>query len=118
MDKLKVILVQVIIFALVGTVVLSAVWWFLNLPAEDEKLDEQAVAFRLQASAKVYYSRLNFYTGVCKDIGAQPPFSCNESDQAYAIEVFLNNAKYFCVDSTGFSGEISRTISKQTRCLE
>lgn len=37
--------------------------------------------------------------------------ACVSAGTDYAVEVLLNNAEYFCVDSTGFAGEVGTTAT-------
>lgn len=76
----------------------------------------QANAERLKASAQVYYSRLQFYDGVCGDIDPPRNFSCAESTSAYAISGRLSNGKHYCVDSSGFDGVVPWPVRDTPSC--
>lgn len=76
----------------------------------------QANAERLRASAQVYYSRLQFYEGVCEDIGTPRNFTCVETDTAYALSARLTSGKHYCVDSSGFSGIVPWPVRDVPSC--
>lgn len=76
----------------------------------------KANAERLKASAQVYYSRLQFYDGVCKDIGVPRNFSCAESAKAYALSGRLSDGKHYCVDSSGFDGVVPWPVRDMPSC--
>lgn len=95
---------------------------------------------QLRAEAEIYYVRTGTYSGLCLTdqnyITVQEEiqttifdhgllcskltgeFNCMDSDQAYAVSTKLQSIeanagqKYFCVDSTGFAGEVDKPITK------
>lgn len=70
----------------------------------------------LSKRAETYYSRLQYYTGVCKDIGVSTNFKCHDSETSYAIEAQLSNNSFYCVDSEDFLGVTKYSKRTATRC--
>jgi len=102
----------IVIVAAVGLLV----WWLFgkDLAINDTQL--RANLIRMQASAETYYSRLQFYDGMCSDIGIPPNFTCNETTDSFAIETRLSTGRYLCVDNSGFLGEIPRSKGGAVSC--
>ena len=106
-------LVLLLILAGAATVV---GWLVLGSNVDLTDAEKTAKLNRLVTSASIYYSRLNYYEGVCGDIGVPQGFACNESDNAYAVAVQLESGKYLCGDSTGFNGEITYSLGSSLVC--
>jgi len=72
-------------------------------------------------AAEIFYSANSFaYTDVCDEFTALTDAAeaqtgnapvCGSDADAYAVEVELRDASYFCVDSTGYSGAGDGTVS-------
>lgn len=77
---------------------------------------KKASVSRVQASAFSYYSRLQYYDGVCADVGTTDEMSCTDSPDAFAVEVPLSNGTYYCADSTRFSGVITESKQRAVVC--
>ena len=92
-------------------VLISGILYFL-LKNDSYISDEITITeiTRLQAAAKVYYSRTRSYDGVCSDIGVSADMVCNAGSEQYAIETALENGTFYCIDSSGFKG--IQTFSK------
>ncbi len=106
-----------VVLALVIIVVAALVGWFLlSLNTDTSEAQTKASLSRLEASAKVYFGRLNYYDGVCSDIGVPAAYRCHESSTAYAVEAPLPNGKYLCLDSTGFFGHTLLSKGEGTAC--
>lgn len=105
-----------LIFLLIAAAVGGAIWFLVVASPSFNAQDEQAQLKRMQVSAQLYRYRMTTYEGVCKDVGALGQFTCNETADAYAIEVWLESGKYFCVDSTEFAGEVYTSIGAATAC--
>ncbi len=113
------LLVVIAIIGILAAVVLAS----LN-DARDSGSDASAKTSmnNLRSQAEIFYNNTNFvYTGVCADTkvaglltaaGAQTgnTADCDSAATEYAAEIQLRNGNYFCVDSTGVSGE--RSASK------
>ena len=110
LNRLKILFFQLLILIAVAAVAVIAIWALLLSVPKDEPVAEIAEMTRLQTSAQLYFNRVRFYTGVCRDMGAKPPYNCNDSETAYAVEVPLPAGGYYCIDSTGYSDK--RVISK------
>jgi len=74
----------------------------------------QAKVVTTAASAKVYFGRLGFYDGVCKDISVVAPVQCKDSSDFFMIYAPLSETAFYCADSYGFSGEVERP--KEHKC--
>lgn len=109
---------RILFFVVTSLVVAGIIYGVLTFVDTDKGSDAavQANAERLKASAQVYYSRLQFYEGVCKDIGLPRNFSCAESESAYALSGRLTSGKYYCVDSSGFDGVVPWPVRDQPTC--
>jgi len=108
---MNVILVLILVLgvAVVGWIVVGT---DVNLNDADKRANLQ----RLVSSADLYYSRLNFYGGVCSDIGVLEGYGCSESEVAYAVETRLDSGWYYCGDSTGFIGDLPYSLNGSTVC--
>lgn len=111
---LRVLQVTLAIIIMVG--VILAGWWLLSLDTDTTETQINMTLTRLEASAKVYFNRLNYYDGVCTDIGVPDTFRCHESSNAYAIEAPLKDGKYLCLDSAGFFGHTLISKGEGTAC--
>ena len=102
----------------VGIVAVVGAGFFFLLHLSPSVSDETRFAQinRLNASARVYYGRVAFYTGVCSDIGVVEPYRCTESEESYALEVPLINGGYYCADSTGFLDRVQESVGDKTEC--
>ena len=107
-------IVRVAFFILAPLVVAGVIYILVSTVPEIEK-NEAAVKSkmeRLRASGQVYYSRLQFYDGVCDDIDPPRGFRCTERTNAYVVETKLENGEYYCIDSTGFSGRVPWSVGE------
>lgn len=116
------LLVVIAIIGILAAVVLGS----LN-DARDNANDASAKTSinNIRNQAEIFYSSNGFsYAGVCTDAGAgvdtlltaatnqgATNSNCDDAAGEFAAEVQLRSGNYFCVDSTGFSGEIG-TASK------
>ena len=100
MKKLSELVLVLVVIGAVG----FGLWYLLSKDLGGPEVDQLAVMKRLQASAQVYHSRLWSYDGICSDIGVPPEMTCEESDDAYVIQIVLDDGAYYCIDSTGFIG--------------
>ena len=107
---------QLIVFILIVGVAGAAAWWFLTRESTPSDTPLIAEMERLHASAQVYYSRLRFFDGVCSDIGVPDYVTCEESSDAYVLEVLLNNGEFYCADSTDFIGTKSTPRARALAC--
>lgn len=87
------------VISIVG--LLGATWVSANFTSIMEDQVKQAEMIRLQGAAKLYHRRLDTYDGVCKDIGVQINYSCNDSDSEFAASVESDKGTFYCVDGTG-----------------
>ena len=109
-------IVQVMLGAIIAVVALFAGWWLLSLNTDTSEAQIKAQMTRMEVSASVYYSRLQFYDGVCEDIGVPSGYNCHDSSQAYAIEVQLKSGRYMCLDSQGFFSQTLISKGEGTSC--
>ena len=91
-------------------------WLVLGSDVNLTDAEKTAKLNRLAASASIYYGRLNYYEGVCDDIGVPEGFTCNESGDAYALAVQLETGRYLCIDGQGFNAEIPYSLGNSTAC--
>ncbi|OGG85975.1 hypothetical protein A2392_03180 [Candidatus Kaiserbacteria bacterium RIFOXYB1_FULL_46_14] len=96
---------QLAMLALITVGVLLGGWWLLNLDVNTEQTQYKLQMSRLQVSAQIYYSRLQYYEGVCNDIGLPAGWRCNSNEAGYAVEFDLGTGRFYCMDSAGFLGE-------------
>ncbi|MFT5832141.1 MAG: type IV pilus assembly protein PilA [Candidatus Paceibacteria bacterium] len=112
------LLVVIAIIGILAAVVLGS----LN-DARDNANDASAKTSinNIRNAAEIFYSENTFaYTGVCADTDGGVPrlmtaaddqtnntSDCDAASESYAAEVELRSGQFFCVDSTGFSGEIA-----------
>ena len=85
-----------------------------SLSDTDKKLKVELLSKR----AGTYYSRLRYYSGVCKDIGVTPDFKCHESETSYALEIQLSDNSFYCTDSNGFIGATKYSKGINTHCMK
>lgn len=112
-------------FAILGGVsvltiggLLGATWVSANFTNIMEEQTKYAELIRLQGAAKIYARRLGSYEGVCRDIGLQFNYRCNESVDSFAISVEGENSFFYCADSTGHVGEQVLPIRSKLECLK
>jgi hypothetical protein len=60
------------------------------------------------ASANVSGGRMGSYDGACDDITVVAPVECLDTAQTFAVFAPMSTGVYYCVDSTEFSGPVSR----------
>lgn len=112
-------IMQSLLFLVVLAGVVFAIFFYFgqgNVTKDAVDVERKAELTRLQTSAGAYYSRLRFFDGVCQDIGVPTPFTCNETSDAYAIDIQLTNGTFYCADSTGFRGAAHGPINDKTVC--
>jgi hypothetical protein len=109
-------IIEVVLGTLVAGGVLLVGWWLLSLNTDTTEAQIRAQMTRLKASAEVYYSRLQYYQGVCADIGVPAGYSCHDSDTAFAVEVPAGPGSYLCMDSQGFFGHTHLSKGQNTAC--
>lgn len=115
-------LIQSFIALVLFAALAAGVWYFFmggfsfNLSDTATNLERRAEITRLSAAAGTYSSRMHSFDKVCDDIGLPSGYVCNESNSAFAVATILVNGLYYCADSSGFKGEISRNIGKSTKC--
>jgi len=111
--------VQGVIFLVVIVVAAFAIYYFFgsgNVNNDGADAADKAKVERLRASARIYFDRLQFYDGVCSDIGVPNGFECNNNEQAYAVSVSLNSGGFYCADSTGFVGRTATALRGDIVC--
>ncbi len=81
---------------------IGGAWAYMNLEPRlaDQKLHAEMV--RLQSAAGVYKGRMSTFDGLCREIGVQRGYDCNQSAVAYAISVERRDGSFYCLDSTGY----------------
>lgn len=114
--KYSLLLIQILLAIFIVSLVGVFIWWLLGRESDVDSVALRVHMLRMQASTETYYARLQFYDGVCSDIGVNKDFKCNESTNAFAIETRLSSGRFLCLDSTGFLGEISRSKGEAVSC--
>ncbi len=75
-----------------------------------------------RADAEIYYTESNSYAGFCDSPSAPENAVCGDKAQSWFAYSSLTNGQIFCVDATGYSGELASISTKEieTRftCLE
>lgn len=113
------LLVVIAIIGILAAVVLAS----LN-DARDSGADASAktTMSNLRSQAEIYYNKTNFtYSGMCAAEGitlldaattttGMGAGVCNDGATSTAASVPLRNGNHFCVDSTGFAGEIGSAL--------
>lgn len=106
--------ILLLIVALIGTVVV-----FLlrsNPSATVKDTGYEAVTLRLQTSAFSYHRKLEYYSGVCSDIGVPDSHVCRESESGFLIYTRLTSGSLYCADSTGFIGMVRSITGSALQC--
>ncbi len=106
-----------VVLVLVLIVGAGAIGWIVlgsNLDVSDA--ENKTKFARLMGSADLYFTRLNFYDGVCGDIGLPEGFGCNDNENSFALTVQLDSGWYYCGDSTGFTGDVPYSLGESTVC--
>jgi hypothetical protein len=116
MKRSAFVLINLAIICLLLVGVLAVGWVFLNTNLDTSQAENVVKFSRMEAAAKVYYGRLNYYSGVCDDIGVPASFSCTDSETAYAVESKLDSGWFYCIDSSGFNGEMPYSKGSGTAC--
>ena len=118
MDRHAFYVIRILFFVVASLVVAAFIYAVLVMVDTDKGSDAsvQANAERLRASAQVYYSRVKFYDGMCKDVGLPRNFSCVETATAYALSGRLSTGKHYCGDSSGFSGVVPWPVRDVPSC--
>lgn len=115
-NKTTVVILEGLLVLLILAGVATAGWYLLNLNVDAKGAELKAQMTRLQSSAGIYYSRLQYYDGVCEDIGVPAGFRCRAKESAYAIETTVKEGLYYCIDSTGFHAETRLSKGEGTAC--
>ena len=112
-------IVQMVIVLGVITI-LGTIGYFLLTTDADVRVSDtvrEAEMRRMQATARAYFARLEYFDGVCGVVrDSHDPSVCNESVSGYAISTALKNGSYYCVDSTDFAGMTEMPLGTKTRC--
>lgn len=116
LNKSTVVILEVLITLLILVMVAAVGWFLLNLNLDAKGTELKAQMTRLQVSAGTYHARLQYYDGVCQDIGVPAGFRCQAKESAYAVETTLSTGLYYCIDSTGYHGETRLTKGEGTAC--
>ena len=114
-------ILQALIFLVVVGIAALAIFYFFgsgNVNNDGADAANKAKIERLRASAGIYFDRLQFYDGVCSDIGVPGGFECNNNEQAYAVSVRLNSGGFYCADSTGFVGRNNNALRGDIQCSQ
>jgi len=70
-----------------------------------------------QTSSQIYRDRILDYQGLCQSIGInRAVYNCVENSDAYAIEAPLSDGRFYCIDSTDFSGITETSIGSRASC--
>lgn len=109
-------LIEAIIIAIVVSAFGMFIWWLFEKESNIGDAQLRGHLLRMQASSETYYARLQFYDGVCSDIGLPTDFNCDETTEAFAIETRLPTGRYLCMDNTGFLGEIGQSKRDAVSC--
>jgi hypothetical protein len=102
---------------IMGVIIVLGAMVFLTRNSGEETVDRVLVAKyeQYQTSATVHYGRYLSFDDVCTDIGLPDNVTCISDEDEYAIFERLIIGGFYCIDSTGFKGEVA-TISTQIRC--
>lgn len=111
-------LVQIFIVLVILAIAVVGILAFFhyNSAAQVDSARVDVVMLRLQSSAKVYYGRLGYYDGVCKDIGLPEGYACRDSATTFVIYAKLPDDTYYCADSDGYLGNVPVIWSYQKWC--
>jgi len=108
--------INVLVLLLVIFIITVLGWLILNSDGATNDAKIKADFVRLEASSQIYYSRLGFYNGVCSDIGLSKDYTCHDSENAFAVEANSSPGRFYCFDSTGFSGKTLESKGAGLRC--
>lgn len=113
------LLVPVIVVLCVIVIAATAVYWLLTTDADDTATDATRTAelIRMQATAKTYFARLNYYDGVCEVVGLSPEHRCIDGPEGYAVQIPLAVGGFYCADATDFHGRVDQPIGREPVCL-
>ncbi|MCB9819675.1 hypothetical protein H6789_03160 [Candidatus Nomurabacteria bacterium] len=114
--KSSLFLMEVIIIAIVVFSFGLFIWWLFEKESNVSDVQIRGQMLRIQVSSETYYARLQFYDGICSDIGVPTNFNCDETTESFAVETKLPNGRYLCIDNTGFLGEIGQSKRDAVSC--
>lgn len=114
---------MLIAFQVLLTIAILAVlaiggWYLLSLNVDTHDTELKVIMTRLETSAGIYYARLQYFDGVCQDIGVPPGFRCHADSKSYAVEATLATGVFYCIDSRGFHGETRISKGQATSCRD
>lgn len=66
-------------------------------------------------SANLYVKRMGLFDGVCKDISVVKPVTCFQTTSAYVLFAPLD-AEFYCIDSKGFKGRVTKMPDSGDSC--
>ena len=113
-------LIQIVLIFIILALVGLGVLFYLRYESAVNlnNTEVEAKMLRLQSSAKVYYGRLGYYDGVCKDIGLPTGYTCRDSATTFVIYTKLSDESWYCADSDNYIGSVPVIFSHQKWCAK
>jgi hypothetical protein len=109
-------LLLVMLPIIIGVALVFGVMVFLTRNDNDARDPTLTTKFQqYNASAQLHFRRYRTYEDVCDQIALPESVSCMADEDEYAIYQRLIQKGFYCIDSTGFVGEVP-TISTRIRC--
>ena len=113
-------LTQVIqgLFALtvLGAVVAGIAYVLLVAPKTEHSATTVGLFLQYKSTARVYYNRMSEFSGVCGELAVGPQVQCRDSQHAYRVATKYTDDSWYCIDATGFEGEVFAIQNEGFRC--
>ncbi len=102
--------------AVLGAVVVGITYVFLLAPKTERSATTVGQFLQYKSTAQVYYGRMSDFSGLCGELAVGPEVQCRDSENAYRVATKYTDDSWYCIDDTGFEGEVFTIRNEGFRC--